>query len=412
MKSAGQEMLDSARTLIREAGASLGLSKSIIEQIISPERVIEFSLPLKRDDGTVEMITAYRSQHSSLRGPYKGGIRFHPNVSREEVIALSTLMSIKCAVASIPLGGGKGGVVIDPKKLSPRELEQLTRLYGRALTPFIGESKDIPAPDVNTNSQIMKWLLEEYELIQGKKEPAAFTGKAIKDGGRLGREEATGYGGVIALEELLKHTKPNKHSPITIAIQGFGNVGYYFAEAAARNGHRVVAVSDSRGGIYSEKDLLDIRRLAEGKRKNGTFGEYGAHITNEELLTLPVDVLVPAALEGVITAVNMESIQAKIIVEMANGPITEEARQYLSKKGTIIIPDVLANAGGVMVSYLEWVQGKQGYWWSYEEVMQKLQTLMETAFVDVWDRAQKGHEDMKTAAFKGALERIASQISG
>ncbi|MBP9691452.1 Glu/Leu/Phe/Val dehydrogenase [Candidatus Woesebacteria bacterium] len=405
-------MLSSARTLIQDTGIRMGLTEDVIAQIIQPERVLEFSLPLRMDDGSVRMLQSFRSQHSSLRGPYKGGIRFHPGVTREEVIALSTLMSIKCAVANIPLGGGKGGIVVDPKKLSKNELERMSRLYASRLAPFMGESLDIPAPDVNTNGQIMQWMLDEYEGMKGRKEPAAFTGKNVDNGGSLGREQATGYGGVIALQELLKHLQTDKQKPLTIAIQGFGNVGYFFAEAAAEKGHTIVAVSDSQGGIcVNVLDSIDVPLVLEYKRKQGRIaGCLGKTITNEELLTLPVDVLVPAALESVITKENMNQIQAKIIVEMANGPVSEEARAHLSHKGVHIIPDVLANSGGVIVSYLEWVQGKQGYWWSYEDVMGKLETLMQQAFSDMWIRSQEEKIDMKEAAFEVALQRIAAKI--
>lgn len=419
MASSGKVMLKSAQQLVSAAAKRVGFNQQFIDRVTIPERILEFALPLVKDDGTIEIYKGYRSQHSSLRGPYKGGIRFHQDVSHEEVEALSLLMTIKTAVANIPMGGGKGGIAVDPKSLSESELKQLSQQYAARLSPFMGEDVDIPAPDVNTNSKIMKWMLDEYEDRKGKKEPSAFTGKAVEHGGSLGREEATGYGGVIALQELLSRLQLNKQSPLTIAIQGFGNVGYFFSEAASKQNHHVVAVSDSKGGIYAQEgEPLDVKMVLECKKKQGSIGECycsegicdvqkGKQISNEELLTLPVDILVPAALEGVISAKNMENIRAKIIVEMANGPVTEEAREYLTHKKIVILPDVLANSGGVIVSYLEWVQGKQGYWWTKEEVLSKLEILMQAAFSDVWTRSQEEQIDLKSSAFEVALQRLA-----
>lgn len=412
-------MLESAQQLISDAAKRVGFDEQFIDRVTIPERILEFALPLEKDDGGIQVFKGYRSQHSSLRGPYKGGIRFHPNVTREEVEALSLLMTIKTAVANIPMGGGKGGIIVDPKKLTEQELKKLSKLYAEKLSPFMGQDIDIPAPDVNTNPKIMKWMLDTYEQIKEKKEPAAFTGKAVEHGGSLGREEATGYGGVIALEELLSRVQSDKQSPLTIAIQGFGNVGYFFSEAASKNGHAVIAVSDSKGGIYSQNgNTLDVQMVLSCKREQGSLAgcycsggvcdsKNGKQLNNDDLLSLPVDILVPAALEGVITSKNMKDIKAKIIVEMANGPITEEAREYLTHNNVIILPDVLANAGGVIVSYLEWVQGKQGYWWSKEEVLKKLELLMQTAFSDVWTRSQEKKIDLKSAAFEVALQRLA-----
>lgn len=411
-------MRESAESLIRTTAQSLDFSEEMIRRMIAPERVIEFTIPLVRDDGSVLPVQAFRAQHSSVRGPYKGGIRFHPGVTRDEVIALATLMSIKTAVVDIPLGGGKGGVCIDPKTLSVSELQRLSQAYARQLAPFIGENLDIPAPDVNTNPTIMHWMTNAYEQTIGRKSPATFTGKAPHQGGSLGREEATGYGGYIALEQLLPHLIPGKQSSRTVAIQGFGNVGYYFAEATKNHGHTIVAVSDSKGGVRSEKEEgFDVAAMLRCKKESGSLQKCfcyngaclpeGTSISNEELLELPVDILVPAALEQVITAENMERIQAKVIVEMANGPISEDARAYLEKKGIVIVPDVLANAGGVAVSYLEWVQCKAGYWWSKGEVMQKLTDIMQRATDAVWSRAQSSRINLKSAAFQLAIERIA-----
>lgn len=423
MENPGKEMLESAQNLIRTTAKRMGYSEGQIERLVHPEMVYEFALPLEKDDGRVEILTGFRAQHNSLRGPYKGGIRFHQNTTREEVKALATLMTIKTAVANIPMGGGKGGVRVNPKELSERELRQLSKLFAAKLARVIGEDIDIPAPDVNTNPTVMKWMLEEYERIHGKKAPAAFTGKAVIHGGSLGRTEATGYGGVIALQELLARIHPDKQMKMTIAIQGFGNVGYYFAKAASAEGHEICAVSDSKGAISNNDsgESLDIDLVFECKKKQGSLaGCYcaggvcdsskGRQLGNEELLELPVDILVPAALENVIHEKNMHAIKASIIVEMANGPITEKARQYLTEKGVIIIPDVLANAGGVIVSYLEWVQGKQGLWWAEEDVMDKLKTIMSSSFKRIWDHAKEKSLDLKTAAFEVAIERILSAL--
>lgn len=415
----GQQMLESAQALIKETAKNLGLSQSVIDRLIQPEMVLEFTFPVVMDDGKFKIFKGWRIQHNSALGPYKGGIRFHPETNRDEVQALATLMTIKCAVAGLPYGGGKGGVIVDPKKLSPTELERLSREYVKKIAHFIGEDRDVPAPDVNTNPQIMAWMIDEYEKIIGKKSPATFTGKPVERGGSLGRTEATGRGGVILLKALLNKIKGENFIPfsnIKIAVQGFGNVGYYFAKIAEEEGFKIVAVSDSKGGVYV-KDGLSVETTLNCKKEKGMVaGCYcrgsvcdvkdGKTITNDQLLTLPVDVLVPAALENVINEKNMRQIKAKIIIEMANGPITKEAYEYLTKKGIIIVPDVLANSGGVTVSYLEWVQGKQGYWWSEKEVNDKLEVMMIKAFEAIWERATKQKIPLKQAAFEVAIERI------
>jgi glutamate dehydrogenase/leucine dehydrogenase len=443
--NSGQQMLESAQALIRETAKDLGLSQSVIDRLIQPEMVLEFTFPVVMDDGKFKIFKGWRIQHNSALGPYKGGIRFHPETNRDEVQALATLMSIKCAVAGLPYGGGKGGVIVDPKKLSPTELERLSREYVKKIAHFIGEDRDVPAPDVNTNPQIMTWMIDEYEKAIGKKSPATFTGKPIERGGSLGRTEATGRGGVILLKALLSkikseilnsksQTNPKLKVPnskknnlefgawnleipqLSVAVQGFGNVGYYFAKIAEKEGFKIVAISDSKGGVCV-KDGLSVETTLSCKKEKGVLaGCYcrgsvcdvkdGKTITNDQLLTLPVDVLVPAALENVINEKNMRQIKAKIIIEMANGPITKEAYEYLTKKGTIIVPDVLANSGGVTVSYLEWAQGKQGYWWSEKEVNDKLEVMMIKAFEAIWERATKQKIPLKQAAFELAIERI------
>ena len=429
-------MLQTAQNLIKNTGKTLNLSEQEIQKLVTPEYVHEAKLEINLDNGTKQTLQAYRVQHNSKLGPFKGGIRFHPQVSLQEVQALATLMSIKCSVAGIPLGGGKGGIVVDPKTLSETELERLSRAFVRAFFEFIGEEKDIPAPDVNTNGQIMSWMVDEYIKLKAEslklkvdevsdehksKWRGTFTGKPIEIGGSLGRTEATGRGGVIALKALLSKlssTFQASRSKPTIAVQGFGNVGYYFAKIASDEGFDIVAVSDSKGGIiYKDMEPLDIPLVMDCKKEKGSLsGCYcaggvcdlkgGRPISNEELLELDVDILVPSALENVINSENMTKIKAKIIVEMANGPITEEAHDYLVDKGVIIIPDVYANSGGVMVSYLEWKQNIENQKWSEEKVNSKLLELMTQAFESIWAKFEKNKTSLKSAAFQVAIERL------
>lgn len=418
MDNQGAKMLESAQSVINKAGRGLGYKPSVIDRVIQPEYIHEFNMSVRMDNGEVKMFRGWRVQHSNALGPYKGGIRFHPDTTREEVQALATLMSIKCAVAGLPYGGGKGGICVDPKKLSQGELERLSRAFAAKIAPFIGEDVDVPAPDVNTNPTIMAWMMDEYQKILGHKSPATFTGKPVEKGGSLGRTEATGRGGVIILKALLSKLSSKfptslklrgaskvKSSKLSIAVQGFGNVGYYFAKIAYEAGYKIVAVSDSKGGIY-DKNGLNPEKVLAYKKEKGSLGGSGKPITNEDLLALDVDVLVPSALENVINSKNMDDVKAKIIVEMANGPLTEEAFEYLTEKNVVIVPDVLANSGGVSVSYLEWVQGKQGYWWSEEEVNEKLEVIMIKAFSAIWDKSVAKKTSLKQAAFEVAVERI------
>lgn len=436
MTTAGEQMLQTAQNLIRNTGKTLNLSEQVIQKLVTPEHIHEAKLEIELDNGTKKSLQAYRVQHNSNLGPYKGGIRFHSQVSLPEVQALATLMSIKCSVAGIPLGGGKGGVVVDPKTLSETELERLSRAYVKAFGMFIGEEKDIPAPDVNTNGQIMSWMVDEYIKLKVKsselkvtevgeeqisKWRATFTGKPIEIGGSLGRTEATGRGGVIALKALLSKLNKVADKKMTVAVQGFGNVGYYFAEIGSNEGFDIVAVSDSKGGIvYKNMEPLDIPLVMKCKKEKGSLsGCYcvggvcdlkgGRPVSNEELLELPVDILVPAALENVINAGNMTKIQAKIIVEMANGPVTEEAHDYLVEKGVIIIPDVFANSGGVTVSYLEWKQNMENQKWSEEKVNAKLLELMTNAFDSIWATYEANKTSLKNAAFQVAIKRMITE---
>lgn len=397
--------------------------KKYFSRLKKPNNLHKGTIEIAMDNHKKRKFQAFRSQHNNALGPYKGGIRFHQNVSESEVKALSLWMSIKCAVAGIPFGGGKGGVIVNPKELSETELENLSRAYARFVSPIIGEKKDVPAPDVNTNPHIMAWMLHEYEKKIGFRAPGTFTGKPLEIGGSAGRTKATGYGGVLALQFLIEKigekTLKKPKSQITIAVQGFGNVGYYFAKIISDMGFKVVAVSDSKGGVYVEKGL-DPEATHKCKEEKGTLaGCYcvggvcdlrkGRMISNDELLELPVDILVPAALENVIHEKNASKIKAKIIVEMANGPLTPEADEILNKKGVVIIPDVYANAGGVIVSYFEWVQNIGGYYWEEEEVDKRLEKLMSRSFEKIWARYQSVPGKVKSlrlAAYLLAVERI------
>jgi glutamate dehydrogenase len=386
-------------------------AKQTVELLKQPQRIINVSIPIAMDNGALQIFQGYRVQHNNARGPYKGGIRFHPQVSMDEVKALAFWMAMKCAVVDLPLGGAKGGVIVDPKTLSEQELEQLSRGYARAIADCIGPDKDVPAPDVNTTGQIMGWMVDEYTKItsqdsmtseEKEKLRATFTGKLIKDGGSEGREEATGLGGLYTLQTILE--KMNLKGPLTAAVQGFGNVGFNVAKFLQERGITVVAVSDSKGGIYAPHGL-DVVQVSEAKKTTGMLqGEKT--VTNSELLELPVDILVPSALENVITEANASQIKARVILEMANGPTTPEADSILYNKGTVVIPDILANAGGVTVSCFEWEQNLKNEQWDKADVNAQLQQNMSTAAADVWDTAKKLQTDLRTAAFVVALERI------
>lgn len=402
-------------------------SDELWNRLLKHEKVLKTKLP--------GSFLAFRAQHNNARGPYKGGVRFHPEVTEDEVKALSFWMSIKCAVANIPFGGAKGGIIVDPKKLSEKELEEVCRNYVRAFYKHVGPNQDIPAPDVNTNPQIMAWMVDEYEKLVDRQSPAAFTGKPLELGGSEGRDEATGYGGVIVLKALLTKLRnpnspnsanlpnlSNRNQDISIAIQGFGNVGYWFAHHADLAGLKVVAVSDSHGGVYVPEGLNPELTLGCKKKSGQVAGCYcsgsvcdmkqGHPITNEELLTLPVDILVPAALENALNSQNARKIKAKIVFEMANGPTSPNADDLLYNNGVLAIPDVLANAGGVTTSYFEWVQNRMGYYWTKEEVFQKLELKMKEAFESIWDNFYNGYNDdhhkisFRESTYVLALRRI------
>lgn len=376
----------------------------VVEILKVPQRILNVSIPVRMDDGSIRLFQGYRVQHSNARGPYKGGIRFHPQVSMDEVKALAFWMAMKCAVADLPLGGGKGGVIVDPKTLSIGELERLSRGYVDAIADCIGPDKDVPAPDVNTTGQIMGWMVDEYMKINGsdKKLLATFTGKLIAGGGSEGREEATGLGGLYVLQAILE--KLELTGKLTAAVQGFGNVGYNVAKFLTDAGITVVAVSDSKGGVYAAGGLDPIKTQEQKKQTGALAG--GKTITNNELLELSVDILVPSALESVITNENAGNIQAKVILEMANGPTTPEADAILFKKGVVVIPDILANSGGVTVSCFEWMQNLKSEKWTKTDVNAKLKKQMGESASDVWDASKKYATDLRASAFIVALERI------
>ena len=384
----------------------LGAEHDELEILRKPQRRIEVSLPVVMDDGGLKVFNGFRVQYNDILGPYKGGLRYHPAVNEDEVSALAFWMTIKCAVANLPYGGGKGGITVDPKKLSQNEIEKLTRAYVRGFAGFVGPEVDIPAPDVYTNPQIMAWFMDEYSHIKGKNVPACVTGKPVEIGGSLGRDTATSLGGFYIFEETLKKIKIPKKE-ITIAVQGFGNVGLNFTKIAFDNGYKIVAVSDSKGGIYNEKGL-DIKKVIEHKDNNGSVINFPntKNISNEKLLELPVYVLVPSALEGVINDFNVNRIKAKIILELANGPVELGASEKLFKKDKLIIPDVLANSGGVIVSYFEWVQNLRHFYWELDKVQDNLQRQITNAFNKVWGTMDSCQSDMRMAAYIVAVERI------
>ena len=396
-----------AQRQIEAAAKILGLDPSITAIIKEPQRVLEVSIPVKMDDGTIKVFKGFRSQHNNARGPYKGGIRYHPNVSRDEVKALSTWMSLKTACVDIPYGGAKGGIICNPKAMSDGEIERLTRRYAYMISPIIGPQVDIPAPDVYTGPREMSWIADTYSMIVGKPSPGVVTGKPIHLGGSLGRTEATGRGVMICALEAMKVNNLDPKA-CKVAVQGFGNVGSIGGMLLAEKGCTIVAVSDSKGGIVN-MDGLDLKKVAEHKSKTGSVINYpGAKsISNEDILELDVEVLVPAALENVITSRNAGNIKAKIIVEGANGPTTPEADDILDENGVFVIPDILANAGGVTVSYMEWVQNLQNNYWEEEEVNQKLVKIMVKAFKGVYEKSKEFSVNMRVAAGLVAIARIA-----
>lgn len=395
-----------AQSQLKEVASIINLDEEKLNQLMNPYRLLTVRFPVKMDDGTTKVLTGFRSQHNNALGPYKGGIRFSPEVNESEVKALSMWMSWKCAVADLPLGGGKGGVIIDTKELSEAELERVSREYIKAIYEIIGPDKDVPAPDMYTTPQIMAWMADEYSQLVGKDSPAIITGKPIEAGGSEGRTEATGQGAIYVLERLVEKEGLDK-SRLRIAVQGAGNAAYYFIQLAQDAGFNVVTISDSKGGIYNE-DGINLEEVMEYKKENGSFKGYnrGKEISNEELLELDADVLVPAAIENVVTKENAPNVKAKYIIEVANGPVTPEADNILHEKGIIFVPDVLANSGGVTVSYFEWLQNKAGEHWTKEEVNKKLKEKITKAFDDAYESMKELDVDMRMGTYALAVRKV------
>ncbi|MBO0960511.1 Glu/Leu/Phe/Val dehydrogenase [Neobacillus sp. MM2021_6] len=396
----------STQTVIQKALNKLGYTNEMYELLKDPIRLLTVRIPVRMDDGSVQIFTGYRSQHNDAVGPTKGGVRFHPEVNEEEVKALSIWMTLKCGITDLPYGGGKGGIICDPRKMSFRELERLSRGYVRAISQIVGPSKDIPAPDVYTNSQIMAWMMDEYSRLREFDSPGFITGKPIVLGGSQGRETATAAGVTICIEEAVKK-KGMELKGARVVIQGFGNAGSFLAKFLHDAGAKVVAVSDVYGGVY-DPNGLDIDYLLDRRDSFGTFSQlFKDTITNQELLELECDILVPAAISNQITAKNAANIKASIIVEAANGPTTLEATSILTERGVLLVPDILASAGGVTVSYFEWVQNNQGYYWSEEEVHQKLAKVMIESFENIYQTAATHQVDMRLAAYMTGIKKAA-----
>lgn len=400
---------ESVRKQLSEVQGILELSDNIMHQLLHPKRVVEVSLPVKMDDGRTKVFTGFRSQWNDARGPFKGGIRFHPDVTLDEVKALSAWMTWKTAVVDIPLGGGKGGVIVDPKDLSPRELEVLSRAYARALAPFIGPNIDVPAPDVATDPRIMGWILDEYESVVGEHRPGVITGKPLSIGGSKVREYATAQGAFYVIERLRERL--GLPTGATVAIQGFGNGGSFLAKILQAAGYTLVAIADSKGTVYKQEGL-DIALLETHKKQSGalTGASLGEELTSEAILSLPVDLLIPAALENAIHEHNASEVRAKVIVEVANGPVTPEAEKMLIEQGTIVVPDILANAGGVTVSYFEQVQNAYNYYWNEIEILENLKQVMDTASDAVWQEKEQYQTSVRMGAYALAVKRVVDAL--
>jgi glutamate dehydrogenase len=402
-------VLEIARSQVKTACDRLGADPAVYEILKNPMRVLEVSFPVKMDDGTTRSFTGYRSQHNNACGPFKGGLRFHPAVCMDEVKALSTWMTFKCSVVGIPYGGGKGGMAIDPRDFSEGELERISRGFAKAIAPIIGEKEDIPAPDVNTNGQIMAWMVDEYANVTGEFQPGVFTGKPVDFYGSLARTEATGYGvATMAMEAAKK--KGIDVSNVRVALQGFGNVGSYAGMYIEEAGAKVVAVEDHTGTIVNEAGI-DMKALMDYNKEHRCIkGFPGADAVEGSVITMDVDVLMPCALENQITSANAGDVKAKIVCEGANGPTTPEADAILFANGVTLVPDILANSGGVTVSYFEWVQNLMRYNWTFEEVQDKQKALMVKAFEEIWSLAGEHGVDMRTAAYMMSIKRIADAM--
>lgn len=405
-------LLDRALTRLDEAASHLKIDQDVIEKLKYPRETTKMRLMIRMDDGSRKSFLAWRCRYDDTRGPTKGGIRFHPDSTIEEVETLAFWMTFKCAVMNLPYGGGKGAVRVDPRTLSKSELERLSRAYMQAFARVVGPDRDIPAPDVYTNAMIMGWMADEYSQIVGQLSPAVITGKPIALGGSLGRNDATARGGFYLVRHLA--TELGLGAGMRVAIQGFGNAGQYYAQLAAADGHKVVAVSDLTGAIR-RADGLDVAKLLAGKTAGTPVAKLAAElgaevIPAEELIGVDCDLLVPAALEDMITVHNAGTIKAKVLLELANGPVTPDADKLLEARGITVLPDILANAGGVTVSYFEWVQNRQGYYWDLEEIHARLLRIMEREGRAVWNIARDRKTTVRTAAYVHALSRLATAI--
>lgn len=399
-------VLTQTQLVIKEALTKLGYGDDMYELLREPLRVLTVRIPVRMDDGTTKVFTGYRAQHNDAVGPTKGGIRFHPNVTEDEVKALAIWMSLKCGIAQLPYGGGKGGIICDPREMSFRELERLSRGYVRAISQLVGPSKDIPAPDVFTNSQIMAWMMDEYSRIREYDSPGFITGKPLVLGGSLGRDAATAKGVTIAIKEAAKVKGINLQGA-RVVVQGFGNAGGYLAKFMHDAGALVVGISDAYAALY-DPNGLDIDYLLDRRDSFGTVTKlFKNTISNHELLELDCDILVPAAIENQITNKNAHNIKAKIVVEAANGPTTIEATKILTERGVLLVPDVLGNAGGVIVSYFEWVQNNQGLYWTEDEVDRRLNEILVRAFHTIHETSRTRKIDMRLAAYMVGVRRIA-----
>ncbi|MEW6662355.1 MAG: Glu/Leu/Phe/Val family dehydrogenase [Bacillota bacterium] len=403
-------VFETAQKQIKMAADKLGLSPAVYEILKQPLRIMTVAIPVEMDDGSVKVFTGYRSQHNHANGPLKGGIRFHPDVTLEEVKALSMWMTFKCAVVGLPYGGGKGGIAVNPKELSKGELERLSRGFIQAIAPMIGSEKDIPAPDVYTNPQVMAWFVDEFSKIRQYNDFGVMTGKPLIIGGSAGRNEATARGCMFTVREAANALGIPLEGA-TVAVQGYGNAGGIVARLLAGLGCKIVATVDSSGGAYNPEGF-DPMALLEFKQKTGTVKGFPGtqDISTKELLAMECDILVPAALENQITAENAGDVRAKIVAEAANGPTTPEADIILHEKGVLVIPDILASAGGVTVSYFEWVQNNMGYYWSEQEVNDKLEKVMVKAFGEVYNMHNSKEVDMRTAAYMVAVKKVADAM--
>lgn len=404
-------MLDQALTRLDEAARHLDLDADVLEKLKYPRETTKVRLMIRMDDGSRKSFMAWRCRYDDTRGPTKGGIRFHPDATMEEVETLAFWMTFKCAVMGLPYGGGKGAVQVDPHTLSKAELERLSRAYVQAFSKIIGPDRDIPAPDVYTNSMIMGWMADEYASIVGEATPAIITGKPIALGGSLGRDDATARGGYYLVKRLAQKLDLNEGA--RVAIQGFGNAGQHIARLLGADGYKIVAVSDSRGAIYRASGI-DIETLMTAKKQGSVTALAGTDgisaLPAEELVSVDCDLLIPAALEDMIHEDNAAGVKARVVLELANGPITPEADEILAAKNTIVLPDILANAGGVTVSYFEWVQNRQGFYWPVEDVHARLKTMMECEGDAVWALSQDKRISLRSAAYVHALSRLAGAI--